>query len=78
MQGIRLLVSFALVIVPAAGILCALRTRDRRLTAVAAAVLVAGVAVAGFTMRSTHRPIAAPTGTTEPADSDSDVDSDPE
>ena len=65
MQGIRLLVSFALVIIPAAGVLCALRTRDKRLIAIAAAVLVASVAVAGFALRGSHRPVPAAAGGSE-------------
>jgi hypothetical protein len=65
-QAIRLLVCITLVLVPAAGVLSALRSRDRRLTATAVVVLIASVAVAGFVLRGartapvTQPPVAAP------------------
>lgn len=54
MQAIRLFVCLALVIVPAAGVLSALRTRDKRLTAAAVGALIVSVAVAGVALRSHH------------------------
>jgi hypothetical protein len=71
MQAIRLFVCLALVIVPAAGVLSALRTRNGRLTAAAVCALIVSVTLAGFALHSNHVIATAPDA---PPAIDSDAD----